>query len=314
MKILKLFTLAGLMLTAYSLQLYAQPTYDSVASFTSVTSLGATDIIPMQIKVSNKYTWRKITGASLWSRMRDTTQAQLTSFKDLSNSWNGINNFDGATFNSGSHGGVVFDDSVTFTSNQVRFEYIRRYDAQSSIGLGSAPFDRIYANWFLATNPEGNDSVSISYDDSTLTFTMPATGTLEIPNLTITQSVMVDSGAGFRQIIYEPNGVSGISTTDTTLSLSSSQKYCLALIDLAGNTSSPGISYFNITGATIGYTIRLVDVDVNFVITLKDFVGNDDNLYLTADLTLSQYDFLELMCIDETVGDQIWIETGRSNN
>lgn len=302
----KIILMIGLVLIVYSLQpetIKAQ-TYDSLASFTAVTSLNATDLMPMQIKVSNKYKWRKITGASLWSRMRDTTQAQLTTLLNTSNSWNGINNFDGATFNSGSHGKVTFSDSVIFAS-RTEIGSLYPYNATSFMGDQTDPFLRIYSKNFVLVNTAGTDSVVINVGTD---------GSLSIPNLTISGSMKIDSSATTDVMAFTPHSYTVPNTGDTILTLATANRYSLIELDLPGNMS-PGISRLYVQGAQKGMIIRFYNGDASYSMEFEDLVGDDDNLYMAGDFaSMAKYDYIEFQCVVESIVGQTWIETGRSNN
>ena len=304
MKIKNLIMLTCLMLTAYSLQLYAQATYDSVAAFTAKTTIGLTDIFPFQTKVSNKYTWRKITGASMWDRITDTTEARITTLLNASNSWNGINNFDGAIFNSGSHGTVLFNGDSVVCTTQMWTHGIQRYSASSIIGRNTAPFFNVYAKTFTVINTAETDSATISID---------ASGKISIPSLVITQTMSIDSSASFNVIAYTPHEYTVPNIGDTILTLTSANRYSMIELDLPGNMN-PGISRIYVQGAQKGMVLRLYNMDASYAAKFNDYVGNDDNLYLSAGFDFGQYDYLELMCVVESIIGQTWIETGRSNN
>lgn len=292
---------------AFASASYAQASYDSVASFTAKTTIGVTDIFPFQTKVANKYTWRKITGASMWDRITDTTEARITTLLNASNSWNGINNFDGATFNSGSHGKVLFNGDSVVVTTSIWALWLQRYSASAIIGNYNAPFFNIYARTFTIVNAYGNDSASITYDDSTLTFSK----NVEIPNLTITDEFIMDSSSNFNSIIYKYKLFSIPNTGDTIMTFTTREPF--VELDLPGNVT-PGISRFDMSKATLGQIVRIFNGEVSYTVILKDYVGNDDNLYLSANFTMGKNDIIELMCISPTKGSQIWVEVSRSNN
>lgn len=297
----------SLLLTAYCLLpeiTYAQPTYDSVAAFTAKTTIGVTDIFPFQTKVSNKYTWRKITGASMWDRITDTTEARITALLAASNSWAGINNFDGATFNADAHGKVTFADSVVSATLLNFFAGIFPYNATSFVGSASNPYLRMYSKNFVLVNTAGTDSVYISID---------ANGKVSIPSLTVTETMSIDSSASFDVIAYTPHEYTVPNIGDTILTLTSTNRYSMIELDLPGNMN-PGISRIYVQGAQKGMVLRLYNMDASYAAKFNDYVGNDDNLYLSAGFDFGQYDYLELMCVVESIIGQTWIETGRSNN
>jgi hypothetical protein len=273
----------------------------------SVTSFSPTDLFWLNTKPSSAFVNRKVSWTYLRSNMIDYIDG-------LANTWALKQTYSsGATFSAGSNGGVTFNDSTYFPTSPTIIRFQKPLSLVSLNGIGSAaePYDAIYSQNFVMVNTEANDSVYLSYDDSTLTINK----TVEFANLTVTTSVTVDSGASFRQVIYEPNTYLVPAVSDTVLRLNAANKYSLSIIDLPGNVTSPGISHFDVDGATIGFIARLVVMDATFTITFKNFVGNDDNLYIATDFTGAGIrDYIELMCVVATADAQVWIETGRTAN
>jgi hypothetical protein len=286
---------------------FGQASYDSVAAFTAKTTISLTDIFPFQTKVTNKYTWRKITGASMWDRITDTTEARITTLLNASNSWNGINNFDGATFNSGSHGKVLFNGDSVVCTTQMFTHGIQRTQASSMIGRFDVPFFNIYSKTFTIVNPGGNDSAQVSYDDSTITFSK----NISMPNLTITGTVNMDSGTVFNTFVLGIDAYSPITVADTIITFPVGQVPIAAFI-LPGNLTD-GISRITGTAFTNGQIIVLRNATVPYTILLKDRVGGDDNLYLEGNFTMGYNDIITLMCIAEEPA-LAWVEVSRSNN
>ena len=60
--------------------------------------------------------------------------------------------------------------------------------------------------------------------------------------------------------------------------------------------------------------LKMYNGDASYSIIFEDIVSGDDNLYLTANMTLGTYDYIELLCVDASKGAQKWIEMSRSNN
>ena len=279
---------------------FGQASYDSVAAFTSKTTISLTDIFPFQTKVANKYTWRKITGTSMWDRITDTTEARITTLLNASNSWNGINNFDGATFNSGSHGKVIYADSVW---QQTGSHYVNWMVPSTSptgtVGTVGIPYYRMYSKGFVPMNPEGNDSCVISYDDSTLTF-----------DKTIQAA--------------EIKGLSTISHTDLVYSVPD----VADSVDTVGYAnvvlfSLPGANMTNLetivmsdipTGSAHIVIFKAQSSDPPYTVTLQDRDGtnsSDGNLELSGDFTLTEDDPIKLMYIE---GEGVWYEISESDN
>lgn len=280
---------------------HAQVTYDSTASFTSKTTIGATDIFGFQTKVSNKFAWRRMIGSNFWIQARDTTQAQITTLKNASNSWNGINNFDGATFNSGSHGKVTIDDSLLMIGT-LYSSHIRPTSETKTIGIRSNSFYAMYARAFVVVNAAGTDS-SVIYKD-------PITGDVVIPNLTVTETVTIDSGASLQTLILDETTYTPGTVADTVINISNPRAYILC--QLPGEITT-GISALNIQGATAGQMLVFINNSTSYIMKLNDFVGNDDNLILSANFALGYRDTIILMC-SGTAESPFWIEISRSNN
>lgn len=280
---------------------HAQVTYDSTASFTSKTTIGATDIFGFQTKVSNKFAWRRMIGSNFWIQARDTTQAQITTLKNASNSWNGINNFDGATFNSGSHGGVTFQDSTTLQGTSY-FSILMRRTSSSYIGTKALPIYSLSTIFLNVVNAAGTDSTVIYKD--------PITGDVVIPNLTVTETVTIDSGASLQTLILDETTYTPGTVADTVMNISNPRAYILC--QLPGDITT-GISALNIQGATAGQMLVFINNSASYIMKFNDFVGNDDNLILSANFALGYRDTIILMC-SGTAESPFWIEISRSNN
>jgi len=306
---MKRITILLMIICSLTLEIIQAQTFDSLANKTAVTTINSTDLIAVQRKLANKYKNYKMTGLSLWNWVTAIIDTNETALLNASNSWNGINNFDGATFNSGSHGKVLFNGDSVVCTTQMFTHGIQRTQASSMIGRFDVPFFNIYSKTFTIVNPAGNDSAQVSYDDSTITFSKG----ISMPNLTITETVTIDSGAAFNVLNFTPHGYAVPNVGDTIMTLTGANKKSFIILDLPGNIT-PGISNLDIDGASQGMVIRLVNNEASYTIILKDIVGNDDNLYLSANFTMGLLDYIELMCIDDGVDSQQWFETSRSNN
>jgi len=306
MKTLNKIILFGLMLTAYSLMpeaVYAQVTYDSIPSYTAKTTISSTDLFLLATKVSNKFSWRKFTGISFWTWWNANYDTSETALLNASNSWNGINNFDGATFNVGAHGGVNFLDSINLQGTAY-FSVLMRRTSSSYIGTVALPIYSLSTRFLNIVGETGADSVTISID---------ADGALSIPNLTITETITIDSSATFDVIAFTPHSDTVPNVTDTILTLVATNRYSLIMLDLPGDIT-PGISRIYVQGAQKGMILRIYNDDNIGYITFKDLVSGDDNLYMSGNFSLSKYDFIEFQCVVESIIGQTWMQTNEQNN
>lgn len=298
----KIFFIMSVLLTAYSLQLTAQ-TYDSVASFTSKTTIGTTDIIPFQTKVSNKFTWRRMIGSNLWNQITDTTEARITALLNASNSWNGINNFDGATFNAGSHGGITANDSLFMgTGAFIYSKFIEPGTAGGRVGSASKYYTSMYSQNFVVINSGGTDSAYINFADGFVTFDRPIIG-----------SYSPDSSSSITNIGYGVYNYTISNMSDSVLTLQDTS--AVIYFNLPGNVANMERIVYAGDEYGSGRVVKIFNDAAVDIITFKDYDAGDadHNLQLAGDFAMGQYDFLELMYVD-IAGTFYWIEISRSNN
>ena len=223
--------LAGLLLTA---ALPTNPTGpgvpadSTVSQLTAVTTAAGTDVLYI-VSGGNS---RKISWSSLMSIIRDSLEARGYS---TAGDWS----FDGATFDAGSAGKVIFNDSTVAnagfymngTINRSRSIYPFTNNV-SDIGSTSPSYTRyarvaarfIYADQFILTNPSSpsTDTVFFSYDGNKITLSASLSfddsagnniGSDEVPVDTIYgQGVMFNNqGAIIAQ------GIDGLATPPTTI-------------------------------------------------------------------------------------------------
>lgn len=272
------------------------PAQIRLSTMTEVTSLDTADLFWVNEFVTPNWVNRKLKWLNLRSNMIDYIEG-------LANTWAGIQTFNGATFNSGSHGKVLFNgDSVVITTS-LWAHWLQRYAASSIIGNYNAPFFNVYAKTFTVINADETDSASIS---------ISSTGKVAITDLLITESVTIDSGATIGMFRLDQLTYNIPDVADTILKIPLASAKSFIILNPPGNVTN--LNKFTLEGATIGTIVKIINADAFDTIALKDIVGNDDNLLLSADFTLGFYDSLDLLCVDDSPDAQIWIETARSNN
>lgn len=286
----------GLLLIAYCSPLYSQASYDSVAQFTDKSTIGITDIFPFQTKVANKYTWRKLTGANMFNRITDTTEARITALLAASNSWAGINNFDGATFNADAHGRVTFGDSVSSATLLNFFAGIFPYNSTSFVGSAANPYLRMYSKNFVLVNSGGTDSAYINI----------VGGKISMDSLEVTGEVDLPDSATFSGIALSEDNYQPTLTSDSIIVLTSISSSIV--INPPGSMGSPGIEKITMTGAGNG---QLLVVTNRQAVTIVFQDSNaDGNLYLATDFSMGQWGHLTLKYNSNILK---WIEVARSS-
>lgn|SRR5574343_36053 len=254
--------------------------------------------------------WNTLSGGNYLNRKVSWTalRAGMIDYIDgLANTWALKQTYSsGATFSTGSNGTVDIQDSALTTGLWTNWLHARQ--AVTYIGSTTDPFFNVYSRNFVVVNPYENDSVYISYEDSTLSFNKA----VSFPNLSITESVTIDSGATIGMFRLDPLTYNIPDVADTILKIPSASAKSFIILNPPGNVTN--LNKFTLEGATIGTIVKIINADAFDTIALKDIVGNDDNLLLSADFTLGFYDSLDLLCVDDSPDAQIWIETARSNN
>lgn len=227
--------------------------------------------------------------------------------EDSANTFTQRQTFTGAAFSAASYGTVTFNDSVSVPTAIYSKKY-NPYDATSTMGSSTSPMAQIYTRQLFFPNTEGNDSVTISYDDSTLSFDKA----LRFSGLTITENVSIDSGATLKAIIYD-NQVHTISdVADSIITLTS---YSPSVeLSLPGDVTSPGISRIHLNEATKGQVLVFWNPSGSYSITFTQSVADDDNLLMAGDITLAYADNITFQYIGLSGGKQLWMEVSRSNN
>lgn len=276
------------------------PAQIRLSTMTEVTSLDTADLFWVNEFVTPNWVNRKLKWLNLRSNMIDYIDG-------LANTWALKQTYSsGATFSTGSNGTVDIQDSALTTGLWTNWLHARQ--AVTYIGSTTDPFFNVYSRNFVVVNPYENDSVYISYDDSTLSFNKA----VSFPNLSITESVTIDSGATIGMFRLDQLTYNIPDVADTILKIPLASAKSFIILNPPGNVTN--LNKFTLEGATIGTIVKIINADAFDTIALKDIVGNDDNLLLSADFTLGFYDSLDLLCVDDSPDAQIWIETARSNN
>jgi len=274
-----------------------------LSTMDSITTFGIYDYSYWNALSGDAYLNRKVS----WTALR---AAMIDYIDGLANTWALKQTFSsGATFSAGANGAVTFNDSVVCIAGAPLWvHWIQRVSPSSTIGSAAAPFFTIYANNFTVPNTEGNDSVSITYDDSTLTIDKA----ISFSGLTITESVGMDSGATFTGMILG-NVEYTVSTAADSIITLTTYAPSVELI-LPADVTSPGISRLHVNEATKGQVIRLWNPGGAYVIAFTQSVADDDNLTMAGDDTLAYADNLTFQYIGLSGGKQIWMEVSRTDN
>lgn len=277
------------------------PAQVRLSTMDSVTSFQPTDLFWLNTKPSSSFVNRKVSWYYLRSNMIDYIDG-------LANTWAARQTFNGATFGAASYGAIVFEDSVWNAGTSYLNRIYPTTSSTSQIGTLAIPYERIWTRSLTIPNTYGNDSVSISYEDSTLSFDKA----LRFPSLTITETVGIDSGATLSAIIYDNVEYTVSSAADSIITLTTYSP-SVQLI-LPADVTSPGISRIHMNEATKGQIVRFWVSGGSYDITFTDTIGDDDNLEMAGDITLSYLDNITFQYVGLSGGKQIWMETGRSNN
>jgi len=184
----------------------------TLSSRTEITTLKPTDIMLWQTDASG-YKNRMMQAYQL--RDDIATWAMDTLF-----TWAKTHIFShGATFSAAGDGAVQFNDSVYHASGH-HFVY-RQVPAStggsySYVGYGNNPYWRMYATNFIVMNQEKNDSVYISFDDSTLTIDREVSFA---QRTTFSEAVSFDSTDAFENVTYGTYTYTVANVNDSILTL-----------------------------------------------------------------------------------------------
>lgn len=224
--------------------------------------------------------------------------------EDSSNTFTGIQTFNGATFAAGSHGVTTFADSAIFTS-RTELSSTYPYNATSFMGSTADPFLRMYAKNFWVVNSAGDDSVAISYNETD--------DAVNIDNLTIGTQVNMDSAVGFQNINFISHQIDIDDVGDSVISVG--QKMTSIWLNLPGDMQE-SLEELSISGFSVGDFVIIYNGDATDTCTFEDITGGDGdcNMQLAGDFNMnSQYDSIALLCVSVADGVTNWIELWRKD-
>jgi len=262
---------------------------------TEVTSLDTADLFWVNEFVTPNWVNRKLKWLNLRSNMIDYIDG-------LANTWALKQTYSsGATFSTGSNGTVDIQDSALTTGLWTNWLHARQ--AVTYIGSTTDPFFNVYSRNFVVVNPYENDSVYISYEDSTISFNKPLT----VETLNITGDLVVPdsaqfSGLALSQATYQPT-----LATDSVIALTNVESSIV--INPPASMGTPGIEKITMTGAGNGQVLVITNRQA-LTIVFQDSEA-DGNLYLATDFSMGQWQSLTLMYNSNI---QKWLELSRSSN
>lgn len=270
------------------------PAQIRLSTMTEVTSLDTADLFWVNEFVTPNWVNRKLKWLNLRSNMIDYIEG-------LANTWAGIQTFNGATFNSGSHGKVLFNgDSVVITTS-LWAHWLQRYAASSIIGNYNAPFFNVYAKTFTVINADETDSASIS---------ISSTGKVAITDLLITETLSMDSAATLQALKLKPEiyAIADVNdTVITTATLMSNMQ-----LALPGDVAM-GIETINMDGVAAGHILIVYTTDIDDSVLIHE--ESDGNLKMAGDVWLRAGDNIAFMYIyDQPALGWYWMELWRKDN
>lgn len=271
------------------------PAQIRLSTMTEVTSLDTADLFWVNEFVTPNWVNRKLKWLDLRSNMIDYIDG-------LANTWALKQTYSsGATFSTGSNGTVDIQDSALTTGLWTNWLHARQ--AVTYIGSTTDPFFNVYSRNFVVVNPYENDSVYISYEDSTISFNKPLT----VETLNITGGLVVPdsaqfSGLALSQATYQPT-----LATDSVIALTNVESSIV--INPPASMGTPGIEKITMTGAGNGQVLVITNRQA-LTIVFQDSEA-DGNLYLATDFSMGQWQSLTLMYNSNI---QKWLELSRSSN
>ena len=272
-----------------------------VTDFTADTSPAAAGAFYYIESSTDKH----ITWGTLTTAIRDSIEANDYT---IAGTWSGMSNYvtiaDAETIT----GKKIYTNALHGVKHLFPFTTDTYMNGWSTVRWLLMMARDMYAENFYVLDPNGSDSsdaATISYDGTNVTFDKP---------LNLTESFTMDSAATLDVLNFEPHSYTVSSVTDTIITLSTSDLFTLIELDLPGALLN-GISKLQIDTATKGMELRFYNGDASFAMYFKDLISGDDNLNMDGDFTaMTQYDYIEFLCVDATKNSQIWMETGISNN
>ena len=280
--------------------LLALPTYSQVklSVQTAITSLSPTDIMWWNTDVGGVFTHRKMTWAVLAGEISDTMNSKT-------NTWALKQTFSsGATFSAGANGGVTFSDTVFQSAGNWYIDFINpNTSIKSRLGQLNDPFYRVYAEAFTVPNAEKNDSVTFSYDDSTLTFDKK----ISVGQLSITESFAIPDSATFNAIALSETGYAFSAITDSVVTLATPSSSIV--LRGFGFSITPGVDSLVCAWAGNGQLLTITN-EVAFTVIIEDSYPDDGNIDLSADWSMAQGDILTLKYNSSL---HVWREVSKSD-
>ena len=274
-----------------------------LSTMDSITTFGMRDYSYWNALSGAAYLNRKVS----WHALTAGMEGWLT---DSVHTWDLTQTFSsGATFSAGANGAVTFNDSVVCIAGAPLWvHWIQRVSASSTIGSAAAPFFTIYANNFTIPNTEGNDSVSITYDDSLVTFSKD----VSIPNLTLTESIDMDSTAGFTNIQITPYDYTPGDVTDSVITMTTLRSN-IRLVPPGDMTNIENL----VMPAPIGQVVILYHTDVGDSVTFEAGTATGAQVFIMgSNFIMDEYDSIAFMLVSVAAGSAkgAWMELWRKDN
>ena len=296
---MKQLILAILILTGVSFGQTARTARDSV------TTLKQTDIMSWQTSVGGVFKGRQMS----WRLMSAETRAYVLS---STNTFTGLNYFNGGVHLAGAHGEVTFADSVWMTAEL----YTSTITPRTNLAWGLGQYGRRYLWGYIEdiytakihildpASSDSTDGVEITYDGRYVDF-----GTVNLTADTIT---------GLTAISQWEGGHTVSSVTDSIITVDYGNNVAF-LLPGANMLTLEHITMSEIpTGAVHNVTFWILDSqDYNIIFHDVDGTNSSDgNLQLNGDFDMDAGDSLTLQWRDgqtATSGGD-WQEVSRSNN
>ena len=267
-----------------------------LSTMDSITTFGIYDYSYWNALSGGAYLNRKVS----WTALR---AAMIDYIDGLANTWALKQTYSsGATFSAGANGGVTVSDTLWAIS---LYANGYPYNATSYWGFFDRPFYKMYSREFVLVNPYDNDSVTVTYDDSTLTFDKK----ISVANLTVTSSFNIPDSVSFSGFALSGNAYTPSRTDDSVITLGSTMSSII--LSLPGAVTTPGIEKIVMTNAGNEQMLTITNRS-SFEILLDDGEA-DGNLVLggSVDFTMGVLDIIVLK-YDSYLN--VWVEVSRSNN
>ena len=291
----KLLLITFLLILAY--EAYPQV---RLSSMDSVTTFTPTDLFWLNTKPSSTYLNKKVS----WRSLRYNIENFMA---DSVHTWALKQTFSsGATFSAGANGIVTFADSVITAG--LWTNWLHCGSSTGQIGERTVPFFEVWSRYFKVPNTEGNDSCTISYDDSVLTFTKE----VSIPTLNVTDNFAMDSAAALQSLKIKPEEYTIANVADSIIAIDSLKSN--VMLNTPGNVVTPGIEKITMTGAAVGHILILYTTEPSDSVVFQDS-NSDGNLKMAGDFTMKNNDNIAFIFINnEGEGDNFWMEIWRKDN